>query len=53
MRTLRDLFTSINAAALRLGAKSPPRPSAMIGTPTSQQPLWDDPAAHAKDFAER
>ncbi len=29
------------------------RKSGMIGTPPSQRPMWDDPAAHARDFAER
>jgi hypothetical protein len=29
------------------------RKPAMIGTPPSAQPMWHDPAAHARDFAER
>jgi hypothetical protein len=29
------------------------RKPAMIGTPPSQRPMWHDPAAHARDFAER
>ena len=29
------------------------RKPAMIGTPPSARPLWHDPAAHARDFAER
>jgi hypothetical protein len=29
------------------------RKSAMIGTPPSARPMWHDPAAHARDFAER
>ncbi len=29
------------------------RKPAMIGTPPSQRPRWHDPAAHARDFAER
>jgi hypothetical protein len=29
------------------------RKPAMIGTPPSRRPLWHDPAAHARDFAER
>jgi hypothetical protein len=36
-RRIRDLF----------------RKPAMIGTPPSKQPMWHDPAAHAKDFAKR
>jgi hypothetical protein len=30
-----------------------PRKPGMIGTPPSQRPMWHDPAAHARDFAER
>ncbi len=29
------------------------RKPGMIGTPPSQRPMWHDPAAHARDFAER
>ncbi len=29
------------------------RKQAMIGTPPSERSLWHDPAAHARDFAER
>src|SRR5208282_1774820 len=29
------------------------RRPAMIGTPPSARPMWHDPAAHARDFAER
>lgn len=29
------------------------RKPAMIGTPPSWRPMWHDPAAHARDFAER
>jgi len=29
------------------------RIAGMIGTPPSQRPMWHDPAAHARDFAER
>jgi hypothetical protein len=29
------------------------RKPAMIGTPPSARPMWHDPAAHARDFAER
>jgi hypothetical protein len=29
------------------------RKPAMIGTPPSERPMWHDPAAHARDFAER
>ncbi len=36
-RCIRDLF----------------RKPAMIGTPPSQRPMWQDSAAHARDFAER
>jgi hypothetical protein len=27
------------------------REPGMIGTPPSQRPMWQDPAAHARDFA--
>src|SRR5271167_993190 len=29
------------------------RKPAMIGTPPSQRPMWHDPVAHARDFADR
>ena len=29
------------------------RKPGMIGTPPSQRQMWHDPAAHARDFAER
>ena len=29
------------------------RKPAMIGTPPSARPVWDDPAAHARDFSRR
>jgi len=29
------------------------RKPGMIGTPPSRRPMWHDPAAHARDFAER
>ncbi len=29
------------------------RKPGMIGTPPSQRPMWHDPAAHARDFAQR
>ncbi len=29
------------------------RKPGMIGTLPPQRPMWDDPAAHARDFAER
>ena len=53
MNSTREFFSWIQAAAKGLAAKLRPRPPAMIGTPPSQRPLWHDPAAHARDFAER
>jgi hypothetical protein len=53
MPSPRDLFFQIKAAAKGLAAKLRPRQTAMVGTPPSQRPLWHDPAAHARDFAER
>src|SRR5689334_10038390 len=53
MASAHDLFSRIKAAARNLAAKLRPRPPAMIGTPPSARPLWHDPAAHARDFAER
>jgi hypothetical protein len=49
----RGLFSRIRAAAKGLAAKFRPRQPAMIGTPPSARPMWHDPAAHARDFAER
>jgi hypothetical protein len=45
------LFSRIREAARHLLRRQPP--PAMIGTPPSQRPTWHDPAAHARDFAER
>ncbi len=45
------LFSRIREAARHLFRRQPP--PAMIGTPPSQRPTWHDPAAHARDFAER
>jgi hypothetical protein len=52
MNAPRGVFTRLKAAAQGLAAKLWPRPPAMIGTPPSARPLWHDPAAHARDFAE-
>jgi len=38
---------------LKAAAKGLFRRPAIIGTPPSQRPLWDDPVVHARDFAER
>jgi hypothetical protein len=53
MNSTRGFFSWIKAAAQGLAAKLRPRPPALIGTPPSARPLWHDPAAHARDFAER
>ncbi len=53
MTSSRDLFSRIKAAARTLSAKLSLRRTAMIGTPPSERPLWHNPAAHARDFAER
>jgi hypothetical protein len=47
------IFSRFKAPAQALAAKLRPRPIAMIGTPPSGRPMWHDPAAHARDFAER
>ena len=47
------IFSFFKAAARTLGAMLRPRPAAMISTPPSARPVWHNPAAHAKDFAER
>jgi hypothetical protein len=44
------LLSGIREAVKHLFRHQPP---AMIGTPPSQRPTWHDPAAHARDFAER
>ena len=51
----RGFLSRIKAAVQGLATKLRPRPSipAMIGTPPSARPMWHDPAAHARDFAER
>jgi hypothetical protein len=41
---MRDLFQRIRDFF---------RKPEMVGTPPSQRPMWRDPAAHARDFAER
>jgi hypothetical protein len=53
MATLRVFLFRIKAAAQTLAAKLRPRRAAMIGTRPSERPFWHDPAAHARDFAER
>ena len=53
MVAARGLFKRITAAARTLTAKLRPRQPGMIGTPPSARPMWHDPAAHARDFAER
>jgi hypothetical protein len=45
------LFSRIREAVKHLLRRQPL--PAMIGTPPSQRPTWHDPAAHARDFAER
>jgi hypothetical protein len=47
----RGMVSRIIGAVQRLAAKI--RPRAMIGVPPSARPMWHDPAAHARDFAER
>jgi hypothetical protein len=49
----RSLISRIKAAASGLAARLRPHRPAMIGTPPSARPMWHDPAAHARDFAER
>jgi hypothetical protein len=45
---IRDRWRHLKAAAKGLFRKP-----GMTGTPPSARPMWHDPAAHAKDFAER
>jgi hypothetical protein len=47
----RGILSRVKAAAQRIAARF--RPPAMIGTSPSARPMWHDPAAHARDFAER
>src|SRR5262249_45362151 len=53
MNSTHGFFSWIKAAADGLAVRPRPPPPAMIGTPPSARPLWHDPAAHARDFAER
>jgi hypothetical protein len=53
MASPRDLISRIKALVRSLAAKLRLHRPAMIGTPPSQRPLWHDPAAHARNFAER
>jgi hypothetical protein len=53
MVAARGLFKRIKEAARTLTAKLRPRQPGMIGTPPSARPMRHDPAAHARDFAER
>jgi hypothetical protein len=46
--SIRDKWQQFKATAKGLF-----RRPAMIGTPPSARPMWHDPAAHARDFAER
>jgi hypothetical protein len=50
----RGFLSRIKAAVKGLATKLRPRPSipATIETPPSARPMWHDPAAHARDFAE-
>jgi hypothetical protein len=53
MAAPRGFFNRIGAVAKGLAAKLRPPAPGMIGTPPSRRPMWHDPAAHARDFAER
>ena len=55
MNVSRGFFSRIKAGLKGLTARLRSRPSipAMIGTPPSARLMWHDPAAHARDFAER
>jgi hypothetical protein len=51
-RFLTRLSDAAKGSFRRAKRLSEPLP-AMIGLPPSQRPMWHDPAAHARDFAER
>ncbi len=53
MGSQRDLLSRIKAVIRSLAAKIRLQRPGMIGTPPSQRPLWHDPAAHARSFAQR
>ena len=53
MASARDLLSRIKSVARTLAATVRVWRPAMIGALPSQRPPWHDPAAHARDFAER
>src|SRR5438067_2177775 len=50
---MRGWINKIKSVARGLASKLRPQPPGMIGPPPSAWPMWHDPAAHARDFAER
>jgi hypothetical protein len=53
MASPRDLFSRVKAVVRNLAAELRLHRPAMIGTPPSLRPIWGDPVAHARNFAER
>jgi hypothetical protein len=49
----RGIFTRFKTAARSIAARLCSGPPAMIGALPSTRPIWHNPAAHARDFAER